>query len=67
MLVCIACNGIKASSGRCSHSACLTVCVLLLCVSVLEKENVFPSDERSEGERNLYSCRVTREIKEEMV
>jgi len=50
MLVCIACNGIKASSGKCSHSAFLTVCVLLLCVSVLEKENVFPSDERSEGE-----------------
>ena len=54
MLVCIACNGIKASSGKCSHSACLTVSVLLLCVSVLEKENVFPSDERSEGEGNSY-------------
>ena len=39
-------------AGKCSHSACLTVCVLLLCVSVLEKENVFPSDERSEGEGN---------------
>ena len=50
MLACIVCNGIKASSAKCSHSACLTVCVFLLCVSVLEKENIFSSYEHSEGE-----------------
>ena len=51
-LACIACNGIKASSGKCSHFACLTVCVFWLCISVLEKENIFPTYERSEGEEN---------------
>ena len=40
---------IKASSGKCSHSACLRVC-LFVCVSVLEKENIFPLYERSELE-----------------
>ena len=33
--------------GMCSHSACLTVCVFLLCVSAMEKENIFPSNEPS--------------------
>ena len=41
-------------AGKYCHSAFLTARVLLLCVSVLEKENVFPSDERSEGEGNSY-------------
>ena len=51
MFDCIVCNDkTKASSGKCSHSACFTVCVFLLWVSVLEKENIFPSYERSEGE-----------------
>ena len=44
-----------SEAGKCSHSACLTVCVLLLCVSVLEKENIFPSYERSEGEGKDYN------------
>lgn len=56
MLVCIECNAIKASSGKCSHSAWLTVCVFLLCVSILEKENIFPSWERSEGEGKKLFC-----------
>ena len=48
-------------AGKFSHSACLTVCVLLLCVSVLEKENVFPSDERSEGEgRCIFLRKLAR-------
>ena len=38
-----------------------------LCVSVLEKENIFPSDERSEGVGNESSSVRTKERPEQSV
>ena len=53
----IALSLIFSVAGKCSHSACLIVCV-----KVLEKENIFPSDERNEGEgKCIFLRKLTRE------